>query len=39
MKVGDVFKAASWASAAKHTRGNIFDKNQNYFRWTGPDYL
>jgi len=38
-KVGDVFKAASWASAAKHTRGNIFDKNQNYFRWTGPDYL
>jgi len=39
MKTGDVFKAASWASAAKHTRGNIFDKNQNYFRWTGPDYL
>ena len=39
MKVGDVFKAAGWAAAAKHTRGNIFDKNQDYFRWTGPDYL
>ena len=39
MKVGDVFKAAGWAAAAKHTRGNIFDKNQDYFRWTGPNYL
>jgi len=39
MKVGDVFKAAGWASAAKHVRGNIFDKNQDYFRWTGPNYL
>ena len=39
MKAGDVLKAASWKAAAKHTRGNIFDKNQNYFRWTGPDYL
>ncbi len=39
MKAGDVFKPASWRAAAKHTRGNIFDKNQNYFRWTGPNYL
>ena len=39
MKAGDVLKAASWRAPAKHTRGNIFDKNQNYFRWTGPDYL
>ena len=38
MKAGDVLKAASWKAAAKHTRGNIFDKNQDYFRWTGPDY-
>ena len=38
-EVGDVFKAASWNAAAKHTRGNIFDKNQDYFRWTGPNYL
>ena len=39
MKAGDVLKAAGWSAPAKHTRGNIFDKNQNYFRWTGPDYL
>ena len=39
MKAGDVLKAASWKAAAKHTRGNIFDKNQDYFRWTGPNYL
>ena len=39
MKAGDVLKAASWRAPAKHTRGNIFDKNQDYFRWTGPDYL
>ena len=38
-KTGDVFKAAGWASPAKWQRGNIFDANQNYFRWTGPDYL
>ena len=38
MKMGDVLKAASWNAAAKHTRGNIFDDNQDYFRWTGPDY-
>ena len=39
MKVGDVLKAAGWASPAKHTRGNIFDDNQDYFAWTGPNYL
>lgn len=38
-KKGDVFKAAGWAAPAKWARGNIFDSNQNYFRWTGPDYL
>ena len=39
MKVGDVFKPASWRAPAKHTRGNIFNKNQDYFQWTGPNYL
>jgi len=38
MKAGDVLKAAGWSAPAKHTRGNIFDKNQDYFRWTGPNY-
>ena len=38
MKMGDVLKAAGWASPAKHTRGNIFDGKQDYFSWTGPDY-
>ena len=38
MKMGDVLKAASWNAPAKHTRGNIFDNKQDYFRWTGPDY-
>jgi len=37
--VGDVFKAASWRAPAKWARGSIFDDNQNWFRWTGPDYL
>ena len=39
MKMGDVLKAAGWSAPAKHTRGNIFDSNQDYFRWTGPNYL
>ena len=38
MKAGDVLKAAGWSAPAKHTRGNIFDKNQDYFQWTGPNY-
>ena len=36
---GDVFKAAGWRAPAKWARGNIYDPNQNWFRWTGPDYL
>jgi len=39
LKVGDVLKAAGWNAPAKHTRGNIFDGNQNYFSWTGPNYM
>ena len=38
MKMGDVLKAAGWSAPAKHTRGNIFDRCQDYFSWTGPDY-
>jgi len=30
--------AAGWSAPAKHTRGNIFDDNQDYFQWTGPNY-
>jgi len=37
--VGDVFKAAGWNAPAKWARGNIYDSNQNYFSWTGPNYL
>ena len=35
---GDVFMAATWRAPAKHVRGNIFSNEQNYFRWTGPNY-
>ena len=38
-KKGDVFKAASWRGPARYTRGNIFTDNQNYFQWTGPNYM
>jgi len=38
-KTGDVFKASGWSSPAKHQRGNIFSKNQNYYAWTSPNYL
>ena len=38
-KKGDVFMAATWASPAKHVRGNIFTNEQNYFKWTGPNYI
>ena len=39
-KKGDVFKPAGWRGPARYTRGNIFDKyGQNYFRWTGPNYM
>ena len=36
---GDVFKAAGWAAPAKHVRGSIFATEQNWFHWTGPNYL
>ena len=35
---GDVYMAAGWADPAKLVRGFIFDTNQNWFRWTGPNY-
>ena len=37
---GDIMKAAGWASAAKHSRGSIFDSEMHKsFSWTGPNYL
>jgi hypothetical protein len=38
---GDVLKAASWASPAKHARGNIFDEfnGLKYVTAYGPVYL
>ena len=38
-KKGDVFKAASWNAPAKHVRGSIFDENNSWYAWTGPNYL
>jgi len=38
-KKGDVFKAASWSAPAKWARGNIFLTNNDWFTWTGPNYL
>ena len=35
---GDVFKAAGWRAPAKHVRGSIFDTNNNWYHWTGPNY-
>ena len=37
--VGDVFKAAGWSAPAKWQRGSIFDTNNNWYSWTGPNYL
>lgn len=37
-KVGDLLKAASWLSPAKHPRGNIFDGTAQY-DVHGPSYL
>ena len=37
--VGDVFKAAGWRAPAKHVRGSIFDYKNDWFQWTGPNYL
>ena len=40
IKIGDIMKAESWRAAAKHSRGNIFDKEfHKSFSWTGPNYL
>ena len=38
-KKGDVFKAAGWSAPAKWARGNIFLTNNDWFTWTGPNYL
>ena len=38
-KKGDVFKAAGWRAPAKWARGSIFDDNQTWFHWTGPNYI
>jgi len=41
VKKGDVFKPASWASPAKHARGNLFDasKGLDQVGPYGPAYL
>ena len=41
METGNILKAASWKSPAKHARGNIFDKDggMKFINWTGPMYL
>lgn len=38
VKKGDLLKAASWNSPAKHARGNIFEGTERYSFW-GPEYL
>ena len=35
---GDLLKAESWQSPAKHSRGNIFDGTAK-FSYFGPEYL
>ena len=35
---GDLLKAASWNSPAKHSRGNIFDGSYSW-NFFGPNYL
>lgn len=37
-KEGDLLKAASYSSPAKHARGNIFEGTDHYY-WTGPEYI
>jgi len=41
MTNGDVLKAASWKTPAKHARGNIFDDNNGlaHVSGYGPNYL
>ena len=38
IKKGDLLKAASWKSPAKHARGNIIDGTAKYGVY-GPEYL
>lgn len=38
VKVGDLLKAASWSSPAKHSRGNIINGTASYNTY-GPSYL
>jgi len=38
IKVGDLMKAASWSSPAKHSRGNIIDGTASYSEY-GPSYI
>jgi len=38
IKKGDLLKAASWKSPAKHARGNIMDGSARYSVY-GPEYL
>ena len=38
IKKGDLLKAASWKSPAKHARGNIMDGTAKYGVY-GPEYL
>ena len=38
VKIGDLLKAASWKTPAKHARGNILDGTAKYSPY-GPDYM
>ena len=38
IKKGDLLKAASWKSPAKHARGNIIDGTAQYSEY-GPSYI
>lgn len=41
VKIGDIFKPASWKAPAKHARGNIFNQDNGLTRMgpNGPAYL
>jgi len=39
VKVGDVLKAAHWKQPAKYVRGSIFESGDEWYNWTGPEYL
>ena len=39
VKMGDVLKAAHWTQPAKHVRGSIFEPGNEWYNWTGPEYL